>query len=90
MQFCSVPALLQVLIVVVLKEILVELREWLDVNIIEGAIVSDHVQMYLPVPPEYSPASIMQILRKSAEYLRRELPELGKKYWGMHIGAARS
>jgi putative transposase len=24
---------------------------------------------------------------KSAEYLRKEFPELGKKYWGMHIWA---
>ncbi len=28
-----------------LKEILVELCEWLDIMIIEGAICSDHVQM---------------------------------------------
>ena len=46
-----------------LKEILVELCEWLDVNIIEGAIASDHVHMYLSVPPKHSPASIMQILK---------------------------
>jgi putative transposase len=71
-----------------LKEILVELCEWLDVNIIEGAIASDHVHMYLSVPPKHSPASIMQILKgKSAEYLRKEFPELGKKYWGMHLWA---
>ncbi len=69
-----------------LKEILVELCEWLDVSIIEGAIASDHVHMYLSVPPKHSPASIMQVLKgKSAEYLRKEFPELGKRYWGMHI-----
>ena len=34
-----------------LKEILIELCEWLDVDIIEGAIVSDHVHMYVSVPP---------------------------------------
>src|SRR5512136_92305 len=71
-----------------LKEILVELCEWLDVSIVEGAIASDHVHMYLSVPPKHSPASIMQILKgKSAEYLRKEFPELGKRYWGMHIWA---
>jgi REP element-mobilizing transposase RayT len=33
-----------------------------------------------------TPASIMQILKgKSSEYLRKEFPELGKRYWGMHI-----
>ena len=71
-----------------LKEILVELCEWHDVSIIEGAIASDHVHMYLSVPPKHSPASIMQILKgKSSEYLRKEFPDLGKRYWGMHIWA---
>ncbi len=71
-----------------LKELLVELCNWLDVTIIEGAICSDHVHMYLSVPPKYSPAHVMRILKgKSAEYLRRDFPELGKKYWGLHIWA---
>ena len=71
-----------------LKQLLVELCNWLDITIIEGAICSDHVHMYLSVPPKYSPAHVMKILKgKSAEYLRRDFPELGKKYWGMHIWA---
>ena len=71
-----------------LKELLAELCNWLDITIIEGAICSDHVHMYLSVPPKYSPAHIMKILKgKSAEYLRRDFPELGKKYWGLHIWA---
>ena len=44
--------------------------------------------MYLSVPPKYSPSHMMKVLkRKSSEYLRREFPELCKKYWGMHIWA---
>jgi putative transposase len=71
-----------------LKEILIELSEWLDVDIIEGAIASDHVHMYVSVPPKYSPSHVMKILKgKSAEYLRREFPELAKRYWGLHIWA---
>jgi len=71
-----------------LKEILVELCNWLDITIIEGGICSDHVHMYLSVPPKYSPAHVMKMLKgKSAEYLRRDFPELGKKYWGLHIWA---
>ena len=71
-----------------LKELLVELCNWLDITIIEGAICSDHVHMYLSVPPKYSPAHVMKILKgKSAEYLRTDFPELGKKYWGLHIWA---
>jgi putative transposase len=71
-----------------LKEILVELCSWLDITIIEGAICSDHVHMYLSVPPKHSPSDVMKILKgKSAERLREEFPELRRKYWGMHIWA---
>lgn len=71
-----------------LKEILLELCNWLDIRIIEGAICSDHVHMYLSVPPKYSPSQVMKVLKgKSAEILRKEFPELGKKYWGLHIWA---
>ena len=71
-----------------LKQILSELCDWLDITIIEGAICSDHVHMYISVPPKYSPSHVMKILKgKNAERLRREFPELRKQYWGMHIWA---
>jgi putative transposase len=71
-----------------LKEILVELCNWRDITIIEGAICSDHVHMYLSVPPKYSPADVMKLLKgKSAERLREEFPDLRKRYWGLHIWA---
>ena len=58
-----------------LKEILVELCNWLDITIIEGAICSDHVHMYLSVPPKLAPSHVMKILKgKSAERLREEFP----------------
>ena len=70
------------------KEILLELCNWLDITIIEGAIRSDHIHMYLSVPPKHSPSEVMKILKgKSAERLREEFPKLRKKYWGMHIWA---
>ena len=71
-----------------LKDILMELCDWLDITIIEGAICSDHVHMYLSVSPKHSPSHVMKILKgRSAERLRKEFPELRKKYWGMHIWA---
>jgi putative transposase len=71
-----------------LKEILIELCEWLDIDIIEGAIASDHVHMYVSVPPKCSPSQVMKVLKgKSDEYLRRDFPELAKRYWGLHIWA---
>jgi putative transposase len=71
-----------------LKEILRELCEWLDIDILEGAIASDHVHLYVSVPPKRSPSQVMKILKgKSAEYVRRDFPELKKKSWGLHIWA---
>jgi len=71
-----------------LKEILTELCEWLDIDILEGAIASDHIHMYISVPPKHSPSHVMKILKgRSAEYLRRDYPDLNKKYWGLHIWA---
>ena len=71
-----------------LKEILVELCSWQEIRILEGAVCSDHVHMYLSVPPRLSPAQVMKILKgKSAERLREEFPRLRKRYWGMHIWA---
>jgi len=71
-----------------LQEILTELCEWLEIEILEGAIASDHVHMYLSVPPKWSPAHVMKVFKgKSSEYLRREFPELSKKFWGLHIWA---
>jgi REP-associated tyrosine transposase len=63
-----------------LKDILNELCEWLDITIIEGAICSDHVHMYVSVPPKHSPAKVMKLLKgKIAEYLRKEFPEMRKQ-----------
>jgi len=71
-----------------LKGILTELCEWLDIDILEGAIASDHVHLYVSVPPKHSPSHVMKTLKgKSAEYLRRDYPELNKKYWSLHIWA---
>ena len=51
-----------------LREILRELAEWMETEIIEGAICEDHVHLYLSVPPKHSPSQIMKVLKgKSAE-----------------------
>jgi ribosomal protein L35AE/L33A len=42
--------------------------------------------MYLSVPPKHSPAFVMKMLKgKSAEYLRKEIPELGKLVRGYFV-----
>ena len=56
----------------VLREILRQLCEWLEITIIEGNIRNDHIHLYLSVPPKHSPSFVMKILKgKSAELLRK-------------------
>ena len=71
-----------------LREILWQLCEWQGIKLLEGSICSDHVHMYLSVPPKLSPSRVMQILKgKSAEMLSKEFESIRKKCWGMHIWA---
>ena len=41
-----------------LKQILIELCEWLDIDIIEGAIASYHVHMYCSLPQKCAPYQV--------------------------------
>ena len=59
----------------VLREILTQLCEWLEITIIEGNIQDDHVHMFLSVSPKHSPSFVMKILKgKSSELLRKRHP----------------
>ncbi len=70
------------------KEILHQLCENMDIEIIQGKILADHVDMYLSIPPKYSPSEVMKKLKgKSAGRLSKKFPELKKRYWGQHIWA---
>ena len=70
------------------REILYDLCEWLDIVVLEGAICIDHIHMYLSVPPKYSPAYVMKILKgKSAELLMREYKMFRKRYWRSNLWA---
>ncbi|MFI5295655.1 MAG: IS200/IS605 family transposase [Thermodesulfovibrionales bacterium] len=71
-----------------LQEILEQLCNWKEFVIIEGSIQSDHVHMFLSVPPKYSPAEVMKILKgKSAERMMKNHEDLRRRYWGMHMWA---
>ncbi len=71
-----------------LQTILGQLCENMDIIILQGKIQSDHVHLYISVPPMYSPSEVMKKLKgKSEERLWKRFPELRKKYWGQHVWA---
>ena len=71
-----------------LQEIISNICHMLEIEIVKGRIMEDHVHVCLWVPPKYSPAEVMnQIKGKSSERVFREFPELNKRYWGQHFWA---
>lgn len=66
-----------------LQEILSNLCDWMEIELLEGAIMSDHVHLYLSVPPKHSLSQVMKVLKgKSAEILMKRYPKLLKRGYG--------
>jgi REP element-mobilizing transposase RayT len=57
-----------------LKETPVELCEWLDVNMLGGSIISEHVNMFLSFLPRYAPSHVMKLL-EGQEVITRYIQE---------------
>ena len=65
-----------------------EVCEEMEIEIVQGKIMEDHVHVCLSVPPKYSPAEVMKRIKgNSSERLFREFPKLKKRYWGQHFWA---
>ena len=57
-----------------------------EVSIIRGAISPDHIHMLVAVPPQLSPAKLVQYIKgRSSRRLQEEFPHLRKRYWGQHL-----
>ncbi len=69
-----------------LQEIINEVCRGMDIEIVQGKIMEDHVHVCLSVPPKYSPSEVMKRIKgNSSERMFREFPELKKRYWGQHF-----
>jgi putative transposase len=71
-----------------LQEIISEVCIGMDIEIVQGQIMEDHVHVCLSVPPKYSPSEVMKRIKgNSSERMFREFPDLKKRYWGQHFWA---
>jgi putative transposase len=67
----------------VLGEILQRVAEAYDMEIDTMEVMEDHVHVFLSVPPRYSPARVMQIMKSiSARELFARFPWVRRKLWG--------
>ena len=57
-----------------------------DVDIIHGVLSSDHVHMFVSVPPKLALSDLMRKMKgRSSHKVQREFPSLKKRYWGCHF-----
>lgn len=59
-----------------------------ETQIITGSVGSDHVHLFVSVPPHMSVSKLVQYLKgATSRKLQMEFPELRKRYWGQHLWA---
>ena len=67
-----------------LEELLREVMEYYpEFEMKKWGVVDDHVHLVISVPPKYSPAKVMQIIKaNTSRKLLREFKVLRQRYWG--------
>ncbi len=56
------------------------------VDIIRGVLSSDHVHMFVSIPPKLAVSDLMRLMKgRSSHKVQREFPHLKKRYWGCHF-----
>jgi len=70
------------------RDLLQEVCRDNSVEIIRGKVASNHIHMFVSIPPYQSVSKVVQNLKgKSSRKIQQEFPELRKKYWGRHLWA---
>ncbi len=60
----------------------------MGVTIVKGVIATDHLHMFLSVPPKHAISDVMRRIKgRSSRRLQQEFPVLRKRYWGRHFWA---
>jgi putative transposase len=64
------------------REVCAEIAERYEFEIDTMEVKEDHVHLFLSVPPRYSPAGVVQIIKSiSAKVVFKEFPEVKKQLW---------
>ena len=64
------------------KRVLIRIAREYGWEIEELSVQSDHVHVFLHVPPKYAPAQVVQIIKSiSAREIFKEFPRLRKRLW---------
>lgn len=70
------------------RELVREVCKTNEVEILKGHISSDHVHLFVSVPPHISVSMLMQYIKgKSSRKVMSEFKTISKMYWGRHFWA---
>ena len=70
------------------RELIREICRSKEVEIIKGHVSSDHVHIFVSVPPHISASNLMQSVKgKCSRKLMSEFKVLSRTFWGRHIWA---
>ena len=71
-----------------IRVIIKQVCEELKVDIISGVLSTDHVHMFVEIPPHVSVSYFMQRVKgRSSRKIQQEFPDLKKRYWGRRFWA---
>ena len=71
-----------------LRDLVREICRTNDVEILEGAVLRDHVHILVSCPPNLSPSKLMQYVKgKSSRKLMLGVGHIQKQCWGRHLWA---
>ena len=70
------------------RDIIRQVCREMGVQIIEGVLSSDHIHMFVSVPPHIAISDLMQRAKGRSSYkIQMEFPEIRKRYWGRRFWA---
>ena len=70
------------------REIVAQVAEEFDVHIVTGVVSSDHVHIFVSIPPHVRESDLVKVRKgRSSRKVQQEFPELGKRSWGRHFWA---
>ena len=71
-----------------IREITHQICSQLGVRIIKGVLSTDHVHMFLEIPPKVSVSDCMRRVKGcTSRKIQQEFPKLRKRYWGKRFWA---
>ena len=70
------------------REIVAQVAEEMGVKIFNGVVSSDHIHIFVSIPPHVSGSDFVKIAKgRSSRKVQQEFPSLMKRYWGKHFWA---